>query len=329
MKKYIIFTHFILYGLFVAAQDPHFTQFYAAPLTVNPAYTGLFDGHIRAVCNFRQQWISSANPIKTTVIQLDAKVGKEDRNDSRPLSVGILFMNDNTMKGVFTSNYITGAGSYHINLDEDGLQKLGLGFAATYGSRRLDYSKLSFEDQFVSYLGFNQSLPNNESGLNNMIPFFSFASGLVYIYDNEDNGTYFDLGVSGFHLNKPKQSAIKDKSQYLPERYSAQASLQQYLGEGVLLNAKLLYQNQAAVKYFLCGASISKMIGANKDNMVGAGLWYRSKDAISPYFLFEYSRMQFGFTYDIVSSDLKNGPKPSNSMEFSLQVRMNDGKKSN
>lgn len=329
MKKYIILAYFIICSFFAVAQDPHFTQFYAAPLTVNPAYAGLFDGQIRAVCNFRQQWISAVNPIKTTAVQLDAKVGKEDDDENKPLSLGLLFLNDNTMKGVFTSNYITGAGSYHIKLDDNGIQKFGLGFAATYGSRRLDYSKLSFEDQFVSYIGFNQSLPNNETGLNNMIPFFSFASGLVYIYDDEENGTYFDVGVSGFHLNKPKQSAMKVESQYLPARYSAQASLQQYLGEDVLVNAKLLYQNQAAVTYFLCGASVSKMVGADKDNMIGAGLWYRSKDAISPYFLFEYNKVQLGITYDIISSDLKNGPKPSNSMELSLQVRMNGKRKVN
>ena len=37
------------------AQDIHFTQFTAAPLTVNPAFTGNFDGQWRATAIYRTQ----------------------------------------------------------------------------------------------------------------------------------------------------------------------------------------------------------------------------------------------------------------------------------
>ena len=34
------------------AQDPNFSQFFASPLTLNPAMTGLFDGTFRVAGNY-------------------------------------------------------------------------------------------------------------------------------------------------------------------------------------------------------------------------------------------------------------------------------------
>ena len=40
------------------AQDIHFSQFYASPLTMNPAMTGMMDGTFRATAQYREQWSS-------------------------------------------------------------------------------------------------------------------------------------------------------------------------------------------------------------------------------------------------------------------------------
>ena len=32
------------------AQDPHFSQFFSSPMTLNPAFTGKFNGHMGACC---------------------------------------------------------------------------------------------------------------------------------------------------------------------------------------------------------------------------------------------------------------------------------------
>ena len=38
------------------AQDPHFSQFFSSPLTLNPAFTGKFDGAVRFIGDYRNQW---------------------------------------------------------------------------------------------------------------------------------------------------------------------------------------------------------------------------------------------------------------------------------
>ena len=44
------------------AQDIHFTMWDAMPITTNPAAAGVFNGDVRGVLNYRNQWASIGNP---------------------------------------------------------------------------------------------------------------------------------------------------------------------------------------------------------------------------------------------------------------------------
>jgi hypothetical protein len=50
----------------IFAQDLHFSQYFNAPLIVNPANTGFIpDGDYRVGINYRNQWANIGNPYKT------------------------------------------------------------------------------------------------------------------------------------------------------------------------------------------------------------------------------------------------------------------------
>jgi len=53
MKQVSIFFLSIICSVVVIAQDPHFSQFFASPLTLNPAFTGKFSGNYRIAGNHR------------------------------------------------------------------------------------------------------------------------------------------------------------------------------------------------------------------------------------------------------------------------------------
>lgn len=320
----ILISSFGMLALSGSAQDPHFTQFYSAPLTVNPAYTGVFRGQFRFMSNYRQQWNSLAAPYTTALASIDGKIGAQPDVGQNPFNLGVQFMNDRSMKGAFTSNYITGSASYHVTLDFDGYKTLGGGLSVSYGDRRIDFSGIAFDEQFMSG-GFNLMMPNGEAALQNMKPFVSVGAGLLYRYDNTFTGEFFDIGISGYHFNKPQQTVLNDPAQYLPFRLSAQISWQRYLNDNTILNLKGLYQSQASANYVLGGFSLAKLMGDPK-NMVGAGCWYRSSEAVSPYLFIEYNHMLVGFTYDMVMGDLSKGPKPARSSELSLQWRLGQGR---
>jgi len=56
------------------AQDPGFSQFFASPLTLNPALTGKFNGIVRVAGNYRNQWPSINNAFITSTISVDAPI---------------------------------------------------------------------------------------------------------------------------------------------------------------------------------------------------------------------------------------------------------------
>jgi hypothetical protein len=75
---------FLLAGTSVRAQDPGFSQFFASPLTLNPALTGKFNGVVRVAGNYRNQWPSINNAFITSTISVDAPIfrNKLPENDT-------------------------------------------------------------------------------------------------------------------------------------------------------------------------------------------------------------------------------------------------------
>jgi hypothetical protein len=56
------------------AQDLHFSQFYNAPLNLNPGLTGVFSGDLRFGANYREQWASVPVPYLTFSAAFDQKL---------------------------------------------------------------------------------------------------------------------------------------------------------------------------------------------------------------------------------------------------------------
>ena len=75
MKK-IILAISVVFSLLGSAnaQDPHFSQFFASPLTLNPALTGKFDGTLRVAGNYRNQWPAFNNVYTTSTLNVDFSI---------------------------------------------------------------------------------------------------------------------------------------------------------------------------------------------------------------------------------------------------------------
>src|SRR6187551_3420028 len=119
------------------------------------------------------------------------------------LVLGML-MYDKAMGGVVKSSYASLNMSYRVKLSNgETKHRLGAGFGTIYGHRRINFAGIDFEEQFTGY-GFNTNLPTGENSLSSMKPYFSVSTGLLYSITSANSN--FDLGVSAFHVNKPKQT---------------------------------------------------------------------------------------------------------------------------
>jgi len=324
MKRRTLLICLVIVGISVHAQDPSFSQFFSSPLNVNPALTAKINADWRAISNFRDQWIGPASPYATGTISFDRKILQNKipnvHEEKNTLGVGGMLMYDYAMDGIVKSQYASANISYDIVLaNQNAVHRLGVGFGATYGRRTVDFSRLTWEEQWVGYAGFNTNLPSGEAALSNMRPWFSASAGIVYSITSEK--TNFDIGVAGFHLNTPRQSFLQDKNQRLAMRKVAHANFETFLKEDLVLDVNTIYQYQDEAKYYSFGAALGYYVPAHPDVLVNAGIWYWSNNAIIPYVGFAYKDFQIGLSYDVTISKLREATIKPKTFELSIILR--------
>jgi len=145
------------------------------------------------------------------------------------------------------------------------------------------------------------------------------SSGLLYSITSQNSN--FDIGISAFHLNKPKQTFLRDEKQYLPTRKVAHANFETFLSESVVLSINAIYQSQQTAKYYSFGGALGYYLPRNEDFMLNAGLWYWSKNAVIPYIGLSYKDYQFGLSYDVTMSKLNQATEKPKTWELSLIIR--------
>lgn len=318
MKKTVFIIIFVFAIAAVHAQDPNFSQFFASPLTINPALTGSPNADLRVFSNYRQQWLGNNTSYNTGTLSVDSRLFKEQLGEmNHVFGIGGFFMRDQSLNGFFKSTYASLNASYSMAIDEDGEHNIGIGMAGIYGDRRLDFSQLTFSEQFGSG-GFNTALPTGENSLTSLKSYMSVASGLVYRYRGDE--TNIDLGVSGYHYNNPKQSFLSDAlGNSLPTRFVAHFNMENYLSENFSLSTNAIYQTQASQSYLAAGAVLNYgTMDQNEGKIFSAGLFMRSDDAIYPYLGLIVDRLQFGLTYDVAVSNFKTSSYTPRTWELSV-----------
>ncbi|MGN6165781.1 MAG: PorP/SprF family type IX secretion system membrane protein, partial [Flavisolibacter sp.] len=145
MRKLFLSFLILICVLSLKAQDPNFSQFFASPLTLNPALTGKFDGVFRVAGNYRNQWPTINNAFTTATVSLDASILRNSIPDYDQFGVGLMAFSDKSGNGVLQNNFLALSTSYHKALDENGFHQIGLGFQGTYVNKRLDIASLKFE----------------------------------------------------------------------------------------------------------------------------------------------------------------------------------------
>ena len=96
---------FLIISSGLRAQDPHFSQFFSSPLTLNPAYTGKFDGNFRVAGNYRNQWPTINNAFTTATASFDMPIMTNRLPEFDTWGVGILALNDQSGNKILNNNF--------------------------------------------------------------------------------------------------------------------------------------------------------------------------------------------------------------------------------
>ncbi|GAA4304403.1 PorP/SprF family type IX secretion system membrane protein [Compostibacter hankyongensis] len=299
------------------AQDQHFTQFFASPLTLNPGFTGLFNGDFRVAGNYRNQWYTLSTPFVTGTVSADFDILKNTIAYNDIWGVGVLAMYDQTGGGGLRSNYLGLSTAYHKGLDEEGRQTLALGLQIALSQKRLDLQKLSFENQLTN-MGFNPTLPSGEYFNRTSLSYVDYNVGLLYnAAIGEADNLYF--GASYYHITEPDEAFLK-QADYLKARYTLHGGGGFVVSEAVRVYASALYMQQGGAQEINTGGALGLVVNKVEDNptIFYIGGWYRWNDAISPYIGLEVGSFQAGMSYDINISDLSPASHYQGGLELSL-----------
>jgi type IX secretion system PorP/SprF family membrane protein len=286
------------------AQDPEFTQFYANPLYLNPAFAGT--ARCPRIClNYRNQWPGITGTFVTYSASYDQHI------DGISGGVGFLFTNDRAGQATINTTNISGIYSYQLNITREFSMKVGL--QATYAQKSVDWSKLNFGDMIDPRRGFvynTTEVPNVTSRTN-----VDFSAGLLGY-----SRRYF-FGFAVHHITEPDEGFLGQSK--LPMKYTGHAGAVipiggRYGDSGISPN--ILYQKQGDFQQLNLG------IYFNKGPLVG-GAWYRNQDSFILLLGFQQDLFKFGYSYDVTVSKLTNATAGSHELSFQMQFECKPKKK--
>jgi type IX secretion system PorP/SprF family membrane protein len=328
--KKILCTIFLISGAGIIAQDVHFSQLNMAPLEINPANAGFFDGYARGILNYRTQWMTANANYTTIAASFDANAGiKRSRNAFIGFG-GYIYQdkagvgNWSTLKSDFMANVV-------VNTSKNA--KLALAIGAGLGNSSISVSKLTWGNQYNG-TQFDQNLPSNESFANKQYTYFDVCSGINYEISKKetefshDNRFSIRFGLAGYHLNQPKVLFSGLSTETIKARYVFNATARiDIKGSNVSLLPSLVYQQQALPPFRQTNVGMfmryrfkdeTKTTGLKSETAILLGCFYRYNDAIIPEFMLEYKSLVFGFAYDATVSNWKLANRGLGAFEVSL-----------
>ena len=317
MRKFLFSALLVTTLSALKAQDPNFSQFFASPLTLNPALTGKFDGMFRVAGNYRNQWPTINNAFTTATVSLDASILRGMIPDYDQFGVGIMAFTDKSGNGVLQNNFLALSTAYHKALDENGFHQIGLGFQGTYVNKRLDITGLKFESMLRAD-GFTGLLDESFSSDQIKLSYFDMNLGVLY-NGTSDGANNFYLGASMYHVNRPKET-FKQGNYLLEPRLTLQAGAMVPVGEYNAFHFSANHSRQANATNTVVGGAymINVAQNLNAPTNLYLGSWYRFGDAIIPYVGLEFGEFQLGATYDVNTSSLKPASNMRGGAEISL-----------
>jgi len=278
------------------AQDAQFTQFYATPTYISPAFagTGL---QTRMGLAYRDQWPSIPGAFVTANFALDHYLS--DVNSG----IGLLVNHDRAGSGALRYTSVSGQYAYEIELKRKVFLRPALQFG--WVNHAVDYSRLVFGDQLAR----GGTVGTYESMQGTSIGYADMGTGLLFFTPK------LWLGAAVHHLNRPNQSLLLNEAR-IPRKFSMHGGYRMTLRTPVIKKDPqqlvFAFNYRAQDKYDQLDVG-----GYFERAPFYAGLWYRglpllkrydagyaNNDAVAVLVGFLVGDLRIGYSHDVTMSRL-------------------------
>lgn len=329
------YTAFILLALLpfceLFSQDVEMSQYFTAPLHLNPAMAGVSYGP-RAMINYRNQWSGLGDGFNGGYTTYMA--GADMFIDKIRGGIGLHFVGDQVMNNLYGTYKVSLTYAQQIKFNRK--MALRIGVQGTYIHSRIKWNELLWTDMINPYTGFynNISVRNPTSEPTPGVTSLNtgeFGAGLLFFMEK------FYIGFAANNLLMHKESFAQGVDARVPMRFAvhlgsnlnvkhrASARYNIWVSPNVLfVNQGMAFQTQAT---FLAGVSFMYF-----------GLAYRNvvynSDAVIGHLGFRKGKFRVGYSYDYTISKLMNKTGGTHELSFtfnwtgednSLNSRKNSG----
>ena len=321
---------FILNVTPVAGQDIHFSQYNLTPLIINPGQAGAYR-NFEGILNYKNQWTSiSPNAYKTINMAFDSRLMQEKWKTSW-LAAGINIFQDKAGDGNMKTTQGNLSFGYHTMLNDKNI--LGGCLQAGFASRSIDYTKLTWDEQYQNGT-YTSTNPSGEEALqgSNKFGYPDFSLGIVYqfnkgqMYSTANDMIVIHSGFALHHLNKPKYSFYASDEKLFMKTIGHVDALIGIKNTNLALVPGFLYMGQGPSHEVLPGMYFrymlreeSKFTGYVKGASLMVGTHMRVKDAFIPSIQLEIAEYTLGISYDMNVSGLKTATSGKGGFEISLR----------
>ncbi len=315
MKKYNKITLILLLAVAgmqgVNAQDVGFSQFYANPLYLNPAFAGSKVAP-RIALSYRAQWPGLVSAFSTVSASYDQYI-----NDMHGGIGAILLSDRQGDHGMLNTNMLAAMYSFRFQVHEDIFVNLALQAGVVNMNLNWDPNIMRWPDQIDANCGWinltSATPPDNRSKF-----YPDFAAGAM-IY-----GPAWYAGFAAHHLNQPSQGFYAEDR--VPMKFTANAGglinlseerrRQSSLGLGTpVISPNFIYQYQGGFHYFNYGLYLDWM-----PFLVGA--WFRHSTTNVDAFIFmvgaQHDHFKVGYSYDVTLSEMGNSTLGSHELTVGI-----------
>ncbi|MDA3944019.1 MAG: type IX secretion system membrane protein PorP/SprF [Bacteroidetes bacterium] len=305
---FILLTITVLLGFEGKAQDVAFSQFYANPLYLNPAYAGN-TACGRLNLNYRNQWPSLSKAYVTYNVSYDQSLAAINSG------YGIMVLNDQQGDGALTHTSINAYYSYKLQLASN--MDLSFGVKGAYLQEKLAWEKLIFADQINPVTGHINVGSGETAPDNNQVSGVDFGAGLLFGYEN-----FFFAGIAADHLTEPEMSFYANDSYIIPMKLTFHSGLVINATEGgfgqkrqgdITIEPNLMYVQQGDYKQLNAGMYV------NMYPFVLGG-WFRHAfeniDAVMILAGIKYENFMIGYSYDYTLSKLGGNSGGAHEISF-------------
>ena len=315
-SKYIVLLIGLLStGVKLFSQDVQMSQYFSAPLALNPALAGISYGP-RVTINYRNEWSGLGDGFNGGFTTYMA--GFDMHIDPIKAGIGVLFVGDQIANNLYASYKASFMYSQQIKFNRKMALKIGL--EGTYIHTGITWNNLLWSDMINPLTGFtnNVNVPNPTSQPNpERTGTNSGDMGAGFVFFTEK--LYFGFAVHNLLMHKISftgQEQIGTPVNFLAH-FGANLPVhhKKELSYNIWISPNVLFVNQG--KAYQADATLLTGI-----SMVYFGLGYRNviknSDAVIGYVGVKKGKIRIGYSYDYTISQLSGKTGGTHEISFTF-----------